>query len=93
MKDLARSRKLVHHIDHELVDSLAYIERQRFLVDVDRARRTARWHGRKLTELRASLEQMAKDAGWDKEFNPGSTKQLGRSTLPAYGLQALSHNG
>ena len=77
MKDLARSRKLVHHIDHELVDSLAYIERQRFLVDVDRARRTARWHGRKLTELRASLEKMAKDAGWDKEFNPGSTKQLG----------------
>ena len=86
MKDLARSRDLVHHIDHELVDSLSYVERQRFLIDVDRQRRTTRWHTRKTQELRDELGQMAKDAGWvsptaDDEdkgvFNPSSTKQLG----------------
>jgi len=77
MKELARSRKLVHRIDHELVDSLAYVERQRFLVDVDRQRRTARWHGRTLVELKAKLVKLAEEAGWTGEFNPGSTKQLG----------------
>ena len=77
MKDMARSRKLVHRIDHELVDSLAYVERQRFLVDVDRQRRTARWHGRTLLELKAKLVKQAEEAGWTGEFNPGSTKQLG----------------
>jgi DNA polymerase I len=77
MKDLSRSRKLVHHIDHELVDSLAYIERQRFLVDVDRQRRTSRWHARKLIELREKLAKMATEAGWTGELNPSSPKQLG----------------
>jgi len=87
MKDLARSRTLIHHIDHELVDTLSYVERQRFLIDVDRQRRTARWHGRVLADLRAKLGRLAVDAGWagglaeeGKEckdaFNPGSTKQL-----------------
>ena len=77
MKGLARSRKLVHRIDHELVDSLAYVERQRFLVDVDRQRRTARWHHRTVIDLKAKLTKLAEAAGWVGEFNPGSTKQLG----------------
>src|SRR5271154_1679475 len=86
MKDLARSRKLVHRIDHELVDSLAYVERQRFLVDVDRRHRTARWHGRTLNELRGKLVKQAEAAGWTQEFNPGSPKQLGKLLFDMMGF-------
>src|SRR5271157_4037276 len=87
MKDLARSRKLVHRIDHELVDSLAYVERQRFLVDVDRRHRTARWHSRTLAELKGRLVKLASDAGWAQEFNPGSPKQLGELLFRIMGFK------
>ena len=99
MKDLARSRKLIHHIDHELVDSLAWVERPRFRVDVDRQRRTARWHGRKTAELREKLRRLALDAGWvglpgkdgvvkgdPGDFNPGSPKQLGELLFKLMGF-------
>jgi DNA polymerase I-like protein with 3'-5' exonuclease and polymerase domains len=86
MKDLARSRKLVHRIDHELVDSLAYVERQRFLVDVDRQHRTARWHGRTLAELKAKLVKLAEAAGWTQEFNPGSPPQLAKLLFTMMGF-------
>src|SRR5277367_2272020 len=87
MKDLARSRKLVHRIDHELVDSLAYVERQRFLVDVDRRHRTARWHARTLNELRGRLVKKAEEAGCTQEFNPGSPKQLGELLFKTMGFK------
>jgi len=89
MRNLARSRKLVHRIDHELVDSLAYVERQRFLVDVDRQRRTAKWHSRTLLELEAKLRTMAEAAGWTGEFNPGSTKQLGELLFKMMGFKPV----
>lgn len=87
MKDLARSRKLVHHIDHELVDSLAYIERQRWFVDVERQRRTARWHARRIGELKAQLNEMAAAAGWTGELNPSSPKQLGELLFKIMGFK------
>lgn len=87
MKDLARSRKLVHRIDHELVDSLAYVERQRFLVDVDRQRRTARWHARVLAELKLRLSGMATEVGWTGELNPSSPKQLGELLFKVMGFK------
>src|SRR5271168_2099531 len=87
MKDLARSRKLVHRIDHELVDSLAYIERQRFLVDVDRQRRTSRWHARKIVELKEKLSKMALEAGWTGDLNPSSPKQLGELLFKVMGFK------
>src|SRR5271166_5922949 len=87
MKQLARSRKLVHHIDHELVDSLAYIERQRFLVDVDRQRRTSRWHARKIIELKEKLSKMALAAGWTGDLNPSSPKQLGELLFKVMGFK------
>src|SRR5271157_42539 len=87
MIGLARSRKLVHRIDHELVDSLAYVERQRFLVDVDRRHRPARWHGRTLKELRGKLVKQAEAAGWTQEFNPGSPKQLGELLFKIMGFK------
>ena len=87
MKDLARSRRLVHRIDHELVDSLAYVERQRFLVDVDRQRRTSRWHARTLAGLKDKLTKLAEAAGWTQEFNPGSPKQLGELLFKTMGFK------
>lgn len=89
MKELARSRRLVHMIDHELVDSLAYVERQRFLIDVDRQRRTARWHARTLLDLQNKLKTLAEQAGWNGEFNPGSPKQLGELLFKMMGFKPV----
>ena len=89
MKDLARTRKLPHRIDHELVDSLIFIERQRFLIDVDRHSRTSKWHTQLLERFYNQLRQLAIEAGFkepcdedtgfvsdDNKFNPGSGPQL-----------------
>jgi DNA polymerase I-like protein with 3'-5' exonuclease and polymerase domains len=92
MKDLARSRKLVHRIDHELVDSLAYIERQRYLVDIDRQKRTARWHARETAKLKAALTEMACEAGWTGEFNPSSPKQLQQLLFKLMGFKPFRTN-
>jgi DNA polymerase I-like protein with 3'-5' exonuclease and polymerase domains len=78
MKDLARSRKLIHRIDHELVDSLTFLERQRFNIDVPRLRRTSRWHTKKTEQFAQKLREMAVVAGWQEEFNPGSPAQLSK---------------
>lgn len=88
MHGLARSRKLVHKIDHELVDSLTWIERQRFHIDTERLARTVKGHQKKCAEMRVKLREMALEAGFkergddegnvpeDEQFNPGSTLQL-----------------
>ncbi len=90
MKDLARSneRRLTHRIDHELVDSIIFIERQRFLIDTDRHGRTAKWHQGLLDRLYIKLRDLALEAGFkepadeegkvneDDKFNPGSGPQL-----------------
>jgi len=90
MKDLARSRRLPHRIDHELVDSLVFVERQRFLIDVDRHTRTSNWHTRLLDGLNAKLRELALEAGYpeiktdegvvldDDKFNPDSPPQVGK---------------
>jgi len=85
---LARTRKFIHKIDHELVDSITWIERQRFYIDTERLARTVKGHQKKLAELRIKLRALALAAGYkematddgvvleDNQFNPGSTKQL-----------------
>lgn len=91
MHALARSRKLVHHIDHELVDSLTFVERQRFNIDVSRLRRTSHWHGRVTGQLYQKLRGMAIEAGWKEkegdEFNPGSPTQLGKLLFGIMGMK------
>ena len=88
LHELARSRRTVHRIDHELVDSIAWIERQRFIIDTDRHGRTVKGHQKKLTLLEGTLHDLGIEAGYQEpktdegvvlekdRFNPGSTKQL-----------------
>ncbi len=73
MKDKARERGLVHRIDHEMVESLTYLERQRFIVDVAKHKRTVNWHERMLTDMKRKLREMALKAGYDEQPNPDGT--------------------
>lgn len=88
MYKLARSRRTVHRIDHELVDALSWIERQRFVIDVDRHRRTVQGHQKKIDAFKRKLYDLGIKSGYDElktdegdvaekdKFNPGSPKQL-----------------
>jgi DNA polymerase I-like protein with 3'-5' exonuclease and polymerase domains len=88
MHELAQSRRLIHRIDHELVESITWIERQRWIVDTARLGRTVKGHAKKIGELRERLRELALEAGYeetkqndgtvleDDRFNPGSTMQL-----------------
>jgi DNA polymerase I-like protein with 3'-5' exonuclease and polymerase domains len=90
MHELARTRRLAHRIDHELVDSLVFIERQRFLIDTDKHGRTAKWHTQLLDRYYNKLRDFALEAGFkepadeegkvndDDRFNPGSGPQLSK---------------
>lgn len=65
-KEEARARKLVHHIDHELVDTLAWVERQRYIVADDKLIRTINWHQNTLKVKRGELRVLALEAGWQE---------------------------
>lgn len=105
MHPLARTRKLVHRIDHELVDSLAWMERQRFLVDTDRVNRTSKWHQAKLRTLEAKLRELALADGFeevkdehgtvleDDQFNPGSNVQLAKLFFQVKGFKPTKITG
>ena len=72
IKDKARAMKAVHRLDHMLVDTLTWIERQRGLVDVTRLEDTISFHKSKLSKLTAELTALA----GIENFNPGSTPNL-----------------
>lgn len=72
-KDQARERGLIHRIDHELVESLTFLERQRFLVDSTRLHRTISWHARKLMNMRGGLRRLAIEAGLKEEQQEDGT--------------------
>ena len=72
-KSEAASRmKFPFKLDHMLIDSLTWIERQRFLIDTVRHAETVALHHRKMAQFRAKLEELSGVPG----FNPGSTAQL-----------------
>jgi len=71
----ARNIKAAHKIDHELVDSISWMERQRFIIDVDRLYKMISWHQGKLEKLRKELNELT---GLEEEFNPSSTQQLAK---------------
>jgi len=105
MYELARSRKLIHRIDHELVESITWIERQRWIVDTPRLARTVKGHQKKISELREKLRQLAIDAGYeeratdegvvldDDKFNPGSTMQLQQLLYKVKGYEVTKFTG
>lgn len=86
----ARNRKIIHKIDHLLVDSITWIERQRFLTDTVRHAQTVKWHQGKLRLLERDLQALAVQDGWpvkrDDEgnileqsiFNVNSNPQIGQ---------------
>jgi DNA polymerase I-like protein with 3'-5' exonuclease and polymerase domains len=81
MRDEARKLGLAHKIDHQLIDTITWVERQRFHVDVKKLKRITKWHAGKLKILRDELEAIAewdivRGPGSDDEFNPGSPPQL-----------------
>jgi DNA polymerase I-like protein with 3'-5' exonuclease and polymerase domains len=105
LKDRAREQKLVHRIDQELVDSLTWIERQRFLIDVARRERTVRWHTDTVNRIANQLREIAIKAGWkveteedgtiieDTVFNPGSNPQVGKLLFKLMGIKSFKKTG
>ena len=89
MHEEARKMKFVHKVDHELADALAWIERQRPLIDVATLRKTVSWHQEKMETLRAKLAEMA-DEGPD--FNPGSPDQLARVLFEKQGFRVVKRS-
>jgi DNA polymerase I-like protein with 3'-5' exonuclease and polymerase domains len=91
MHDLAWSRRLVHRIDHEMVETLTWLERQRFLVDVAHHSRTVKWHTAMLKGMEIELREIALRDGYkerkdedtgevreEDQFNPSSNPQLAK---------------
>ena len=101
MHPLAWSRRLPHRIDHELIDTLTWLERQRFIVDVAHHERTVKWHTAKLKLLRAELREIALRDGFkerttdegvvleDDQFNPDSNPQLGKFLFGTKNLRVI----
>src|SRR5271157_3523020 len=107
MNELARTRRLAHRIDHELVDSIIFIERQRFTIDTDRHGRTAKWHQGLLDQYADKLRELALAAGFkepadeegkvneDDRFNPDSQPQIARLLyeIKKYRVVSLTKKG
>jgi DNA polymerase I-like protein with 3'-5' exonuclease and polymerase domains len=92
VKEKARSLGSIHRVDHLLIDTLAWIERQRIDVDVDLLKETIAWHKDRLIQLTEELGALAE---WDAEaegaeFNPGSSPQLVKILFEKRGMTPLA---
>ena len=85
IKDKARAMKAVHRLDHLLVDTLTWIERQRGKVDVVRLGDTITFHKSILSKLTAELSALS----GIEEFNPGSTPQLREVLFKKRGMHPI----
>jgi DNA polymerase I-like protein with 3'-5' exonuclease and polymerase domains len=63
----AQSRHNVHSIDGQLIDSLTWIERQRFQIAVDPHRRLVDWFVREMASQRENLRRIALRDGWEEK--------------------------
>ena len=84
----ARKMRFVHKVDHELADALAWIERQRPLIDVTTLSQTVVWHREKMDSLRHQLGVLA----GIPDFNPGSTDQLAPVLFEQYGFKVVKRS-
>jgi DNA polymerase I-like protein with 3'-5' exonuclease and polymerase domains len=99
--ETARKRKAVHRIDHVMIDSLTWLERQRYLIDTERHGRTVHWHQNKLKTLREKLRavaisqghtEIAEDDGsvlLDNQFNPDSNPQVCKFVFGTKALRVI----
>ena len=76
----ARKQKWPHHTDHDLVDALAWIERQRPLIDVPALLKTRAWHQENWDRIRKELAELVEI----EDFNPGSPDQVARVLFEKY---------
>lgn len=88
LRDSARAMKLAHKIDHELIDTITWMERQRFHVDVEKLNKTIKWHQSKLDILKQELAEIADWDGED-EFNPSSPLQLVKILFDKRGFKPI----
>jgi DNA polymerase I-like protein with 3'-5' exonuclease and polymerase domains len=79
----ARGMALPIQIDHELVDTLSWMERQRYQVDPAKLQRTIRWHQKTLEKIRLELVALS----GIEDFNPGSTPQLAKVLFEDLGFK------
>lgn len=79
----AKSLKFVFKLDHMLIDTLTWIERQRFLIDVEKLVEVCEHHRRKMEQFRNRLAELS----GIPDFNPGSSAQLGAVLFEKLGFQ------
>lgn len=75
--EIARKFPVPNKIDHELVETIAWIERQRFHINSNRLKELKKFHATKLGVLRGELHKLS-GIPEDEEFNPSSNPQLAK---------------
>lgn len=86
-----RSMAAVHRVDHLLIDTLTWIERQRIRVDVARLKDTIAFHNGKLSALAAELTALS-GLPEGEELNPNSGPQLKKILFDNKKLQVLKRS-
>ena len=76
----ARSMPMPHKYDHLLIDSLAWVERQRPLIAVEPLKKIVKWHAEKLENYRRKLGALIGVA----DFNPRSPIQIKAALIDHY---------
>lgn len=99
----ARDRRNIHSIDHDLVDTITWIERQRFNVDIERHNKTVKWHQTKLRAMEEDMRKLANSFGWPEKsddagnvnpetmFNVNSNPQVARLLFDIRGWKPTVH--
>lgn len=75
----------VHRLDHQLIDTLTWIERQRIRVDYVKLEDTITFHQNRVKALTTELGQIAEV----ENFNPGSTHDLRKVLFEKKGMEVL----
>jgi DNA polymerase I-like protein with 3'-5' exonuclease and polymerase domains len=78
----------VHRLDHLLVDTITWIERQRPRVDGERLKDTIDFHASRVKQL---TEELGRIAGIEN-FNPGSTAQITQVLFQDRGMEVIERS-
>lgn len=83
-RDRAREIKLPHKVDHCLLDALTWMERQRFMIGVERLHHDSEWQHGYIENLVVKLRELA---DYGDEFNPNSPDQLSAVLFGKFGMK------